>query len=391
MRLAYPYPEHLGKRAARLLQVAGTVRALARQGAQVHLLVGRFAGLGRRLAELDLGPRPGLFLEALPMWQPGPGLPVLFSWHAPFHRACLARLRTLSRHGLTWVLVRHLKLADYLLPKLPALGLRMLFEAHELFSQTAREEGLAPAKVVALEAMEARVLAGADRLAAISLPLAQALEARTGVRGPVCLAPSGVEEDFFQVPEGPRQSDLVAYAGGLGPWKGLDLLLLAMARVPAGRLEVLGGHPGSADWRRLERLAQRLGLGRRLILRSQAGQDQVRELLGRAAVAIWPGTARQRIAAEFTSPLKLFEYLAAGCAVLAPDLPAARWVVTAGRDALLFAPDDAASLAAALEGLLAQPELVRALGRAGRELARGYTWDARARSLLGAMAGEGGR
>ncbi|MBI4798317.1 MAG: glycosyltransferase [Desulfarculus sp.] len=388
MHVAYLYPEHLGRPAARLLQVAATLRALTRQGAKVSLLVGRFAGLHGRLAELDLGPRPGLSLEPLAMWQPGPGSRAFFSWHLPYHLAALARLRRLAGQGLTWVLVRHLKLAGFLLPRLPELGLKLLFEAHELFSQTAREEGADPARVAALAALEARVFTGAHCLAAISRPLAQALEALPGVRGPVVVAPSGVEEEFFASGGQEREPGLVAYAGGLGAWKGVDLLFRAVASVPQARLEVLGGRPGSGDWQRLGDLAQGLGLEARLTMRPQAGQEAVRELLGRAVVAVWPGSGRQRIAAEFTSPLKLFEYLAAGCAVLAPDLPAARAVLAQGHNARLFRPDDADSLAQALSGLLAAPLEAGRLAWAGQRLARAYTWDARARVLLDAM-GEG--
>lgn len=386
MHIAYLYPEHLGRDAARLLQVAATLRSLLRQGARVSLLAGRFAGLEGRLQDLGLGPRPGFSLEPLAMWQPGPGSRAFFSWHWPYHRAALARLGRLAGQGLTWVLARHLKLADYLLPRLPDLGLKLCFEAHELFSQTAREEGAAPAKVTALEALEARVFTGSHCLAAISRPLALALEGMAGVVGPVVVAPSGVGEEFLAIGGQERAPGLVAYAGGLGAWKGVDLLLRAVAMVPQARLEVLGGRPGSGDWRRLEALARELGLGQRLTMRPQAGQEAVRELLGRAAVAVWPGSGRQRIAAEFTSPLKLFEYLAAGCAVVAPDLPAARAVLTGGENAVLFASDDPQALAQALAGLLATPDLARALGRAGRDLARSYTWDARADVLLRAMA-----
>jgi glycosyltransferase involved in cell wall biosynthesis len=387
VRLAYLYPEHLGRPAARLLQTAATLRALLRQGARVHLLAGRFAGLETRLAELGLGPESGLVLEPLPMWQPGPGLHLPFSWHGPYHWAARAALAKLAGQGVNWALIRHLKLADFILKGggRPAV----IFEAHELFSQTAAEEGAAGAAVAKLAAMEARVFAKAERLAAISAPLAQAVAALPGVRGPVAVAPSGVEESFFAVDGAAREPGLVAYAGGLGAWKGVDLLLRAVALLPGVRLEVLGGRPGSEDWQRLQGLAAELGLGERLLMRAQAGQDAVAELLGRAAVAVWPGSARQRIAAEFTSPLKLFEYLAAGCAVAAPDLPAARAVVADGRQALLFAADDPQALAGALRRLLEDRALAAELGRAGRELARAYTWDQRARTLLALMA-EGG-
>ena len=109
MNLAYIYPEHLGKPQARVLQVAATLRAMAGLGAEVHFLVGRFAGLGDRLGQLGLADCPGLALEVLPMWQPGAGLPLVFSWHGLFNLAALVRLGRLRSQGTRVVLLRHLK------------------------------------------------------------------------------------------------------------------------------------------------------------------------------------------------------------------------------------------------------------------------------------------
>ncbi len=385
MRLAYLYPEHLGRPDARVLQVAATCRALARSGVDLHLICGWFGGLERRLGELGLRGVPGLLVHAVAMWQPGPGLRVPFAWGGLYNVNAWSELRRLARHGLDAVLVRHLKLAAYLLPRVRALGLPLIFEAHEFFSQTAAEEGAPPDKVAAMQTMERQVILGAQRVIAISSPLALALE-EFGAATPVALAPSGVDECFFEVDGDNRRYDLAAYAGGLGPWKGVDLLLEAAAQVPELKLEALGGREGGADWQRLKGLADRLALGGRLKMRPRAGQDAVRELLSRAGIAVWPGTGRQRIAAEFTSPLKLFEYLAAGCAVIAPRVPAAESVLRHGENALLFEPDDAGSLAEALRRLLSSPQEAKALGRAGRELARGYTWRARADVIKRVMA-----
>ncbi len=381
--LAYLYPEHLGRPAARVLQVAATLRALGQEGARVAFLPGWFSGLADRLAELGLAGAAGVAVRPVALCQPGPGLPLPFSWQGLYLAAARRRLEEL---GAGWVLVRHLKPADYLMGHWRRPGRRILYEAHELFAQTAREEGMPPARLGRLAALERRVLAGADRVAAISAPLAADLAPLA--RGPVAVAPSGVGEEFFALPADPP-GRLVAYAGGLAPWKGVDVLLEALAGVPEARLEVLGGAPGSPDWRRLTELAARLGLGPRLVMRPRADQAAVRELLARARVAVWPGSGRQAIAARHTSPLKLFEYLAAGCAVVAPRVPAAASVLEEGREALLFTPDDPADLAAVLARLWAEAPLAAALGRAGRELARRHTWRARAKVLLGLMAEAG--
>lgn len=378
---AYLYPEHLGKPAARVLQVAATLRALGQEGVEVHFLAGRFWGLRRVLNGLGLEGASGVVLEPVLMAQSGPGLAVPFSWHGLYHASALARLKRLAGQGIKTVLVRHLKLADYLLARQPKAGFKLIYEAHELFAQTAKEEGMDPASRAKLEEMEKRVLSLADRVVAISRPLARALEPLVGQSGPVAVAPSGVGEEFFRESGQAREPDLVAYAGGLGSWKGVDLLFKALAQAPGMRLEVLGGEPGSPDWQGLEKLARELGITDRLKMRPRAGQDEVRRLLSRAALAVWPGSAKQSISAKFTSPLKLFEYLASGCAVIAPNLPAAGWVLSHERDALLFEPDDPASLAQAMTRLKEDSQEAARLAEAGRELAQKYTWRARARVL----------
>jgi glycosyltransferase involved in cell wall biosynthesis len=380
--LAYLYPEHLGRAAARRLQMAATLRALARCGTEVHLVVGWFPGLERCLTELGLGGVEGLRVHPVAMFQSGRGMPLPLSWHGLYHRAAWGCLRRLAGQGVRLVLVRHLKLAHWLLSRRRELGLKLIYEAHELFGQTAAEEGAPASKRARLEIVEREVLAGTDLVVTVSQPLAQAL-AREGLRqGPVVVAPAGVAEEFFAVSGEGRREELVAYAGGLMAWKGVDLLLEAVARLPQVRLEVLGGERGSSDWRRLEELAARLELGGRLRMRPRAGQEEVRRLLGRAAVAVWPGTARGRQAAEFTSPLKLFEYLAAGCAVVAPRVPAAVSLLREGEHALLFRPDDPSDLAQAIARLLDDTSLRARLATAGRTLARNYTWSARARRIL---------
>ena len=66
--------------------------------------------------------------------------------------------------------------------------------------------------------------------------------------------------------------------------------------------------------------------------------------------------------AYYLSPLKLFEYMAAGCALLATDLPSTREIVTDGETGLPAAPSDVDALAAALARLSADPALRARLG-----------------------------
>jgi glycosyltransferase involved in cell wall biosynthesis len=71
-------------------------------------------------------------------------------------------------------------------------------------------------------------------------------------------------------------------------------------------------------------------------------------------------------ACRIIAPSKPYEAMAAGCAVVASDLPALREVVDDGKTGVLVGPEDPDALAAALAGLIGSPERRRELGDAAR-------------------------
>ena len=103
-------------------------------------------------------------------------------------------------------------------------------------------------------------------------------------------------------------------------------------------------------------------------------------MLRRASVLALPNPA-SAISTRFTSPLKLFEYLAAGRAIVASDLPSIREILHNEADALLVPPGDASALAGAIRRLLDDPALAARLARAAFEAAPQYSWDRRAEKL----------
>jgi glycosyltransferase involved in cell wall biosynthesis len=87
------------------------------------------------------------------------------------------------------------------------------------------------------------------------------------------------------------------------------------------------------------------------------------------------------IGARYTSPLKLFEYMAMGKAIVASDLPSIRTVLAHETSALLAAPGDAEALGAALRRLTEDLALRQSLAAAALRLAAGYSWAARAHTI----------
>ncbi len=82
--------------------------------------------------------------------------------------------------------------------------------------------------------------------------------------------------------------------------------------------------------------------------------------------------------AYYASALKLFEYMAAGCTVLASDLPSTAEVVRNGELALLVSPGDVQAFADAIRRLYLDRELCSRLGKQAQADVQQYAWGARA-------------
>ncbi|MDP7691774.1 MAG: glycosyltransferase, partial [Vicinamibacterales bacterium] len=82
--------------------------------------------------------------------------------------------------------------------------------------------------------------------------------------------------------------------------------------------------------------------------------------------------------ARYTSPLKLFEYMASGRPIVASDLEPIREVLTDGQNARLVPPGEPAALATAVRELLADPAQAEQLARTAFEQASSYSWSRRA-------------
>jgi glycosyltransferase involved in cell wall biosynthesis len=287
------------------------------------------------------------------------------------------------------IFTRDLGIAAMLLRLPVSLRPPLVYESHgyapdvsaalpELIATASRPSA---AKLRRLARREASVWTGADGYVAITQGLADELRERFGARRNVAVVPDGVRIDRNRAWRPPDSSvPLAGYAGHLYAWKGVDILLRALARAPEVAGLIVGGHDAEPDLARMKALAQTLGLTARVTFTGLVPPALVAEALRRATMLVLPNPA-SAISTRFTSPLKLFEYMAAGRAIVASDLPAIREVLTDGADALLVPPGDAEALARALTRLAGDPALAERLGRAAFERAPAFGWDRRAERL----------
>ena len=174
----------------------------------------------------------------------------------------------------------------------------------------------------------------------------------------------------------------VLFVGTLKPWHGLDVLVDAFvgvsARVPDARLLLVGDGP---ERETVLARAEALGVGDAVEHAGAVPPSEVPALLHRADVAVAPYPALDDF---YFSPLKVYEYLAAGLPVVASAVGELPDALEHGRAGVLVPPGDAAALADVLVALAHDDDRRAALGERAREVAVGrHDWSVVVRRALG--------
>ncbi len=177
----------------------------------------------------------------------------------------------------------------------------------------------------------------------------------------------------------PRDQKMVVYTGHLYEWKGAGTLAEAAKLLPADvHVYLVGGT--AEDMKRFKSLHQSSNLH---IVEWQK-HEMIPFWLRAADILVLPNSAKSSIGAKYTSPLKAFEYIAAGRPIVASRLPALYEALEGVGMALFVDPDDANKLANGIQDLLTNEQaILETRNHSQRETElRDYSWENRARNII---------
>jgi glycosyltransferase involved in cell wall biosynthesis len=369
------------------IQSMATCHALAARGHQVTMVVRPDTQTPPRdpYAFYGVARLPSLRIEVAPLTGPPAAR------RAGYLTFALGRALGQARQDL--IVTRDLALASLLLRVPSAMRAPVVYEAHTIAADAAAARPAmlsggaspSPAKLRRLAARDARVWRGADGYITITTGLRDELVRRFGSRSSVAVIPDGVHLPSTDVTVPPPRPHATApftigYAGHLYPWKGVDLVLEAIVALPDTRGLIVGGHEAEPDLARLKQMALDLDCTSRVTFTGPVAPPEVAARLRDADVLLLPNRP-SAISTEFTSPLKLFEYMAAGRPIVASDLPAFREILRDGENALLVEAGNPQALAAAVTRIKDDPALGVRLARQAAADVREYTWTRRAERL----------
>ncbi|MFL6717821.1 MAG: glycosyltransferase family 4 protein, partial [Burkholderiaceae bacterium] len=248
-------------------------------------------------------------------------------------------------------------------------GLPMLLEVNApIFEERARYDGLS------LNGLARWSQAYTWKAADYVLPVTQVLGdivASYGVpRERIVVIPNGINaSQFSEAPEnhaakaalGLESNIVLGFTGFVRDWHGLDKVITMIADDPpesSRHLLVVGDGPARAA---LEAQARALNIQHRVSFTGVIGRDEVARYVAAFDIALQPAVV------EYASPLKLFEYLALGKAIIGPAQPNLMEILTDGQNAVLFDPKAADGMAAAIGKLSADVALRERMGENARK------------------------
>ena len=206
------------------------------------------------------------------------------------------------------------------------------------------------------------------------------------------IAPDGVDLERYQdLPDqtqarqklGLKETLTAVYTGGFYKGRGLELLLPLAGVFPKVQFLWVGGNPQAVEqWKvtirdlNLENITLTGFVANELIPLYQAAADILLMPFGRTVTGSSGGDT-----AQVCSPMKMFEYMAAGRAILTSDLPVLREVLN-DQNALFYAPEEFEDLRIKFTKLVDDSKLREQLAKNSKTDAAKYSWQDRMHKIL---------
>ena len=178
----------------------------------------------------------------------------------------------------------------------------------------------------------------------------------------------------------------IGYVGHLYKGRGIEVIIEAAQAIPAANFHVVGGNPDDVDY--WEKKSSAI---KNLRFYGFVSPQKAAEISLSMDILLAPYQETVRVTSgldtsKWMSPLKIFEYMAAGKAIICSDIPVLREVLEDERNALLCKPADYGAWVSSIKRLISDQDLRLLISsNAHQDIATKYSWSIRANTVIGSI------
>jgi len=264
----------------------------------------------------------------------------------------------LKKTNFSFFYVRHLKTAEFLIKK----GKKVVFECHEIFSKSNPN----------LFKREQFVLKNSLGIVFINSTLKKAIEEYFNISlSPFTIAPGGVNITFPFIKKNFSSIKEIYYVGSLQKWKGVKFLSESMKSLPYLDLKIVGDGEEKNNIPKLSNIH----------FQGYVPPHEVEKILKNSKITVISNISSPY--ANFTTPIKLFEYWATSNIVVASDIPTIREFIKDGYNGFLFQTGSHESFKKKIEDILSlPPSKLQEIAFNGYQSAQKFSWRKRAENIF---------
>lgn len=226
---------------------------------------------------------------------------------------------------------------------------------------------------------ERKIFTNAPHIIVVSSPLKQIVQQYGVAEEKITVLPNGTNPEHFKSIPAPEQlldelqikgKTVLGFVGILRRWHNIDHLINILEEIDLKKnnavMLFLGDGP---SYNELQEYNRQKGNQDTIKFLGRIPHNRIQEYISCFDIAISPH------ATPYSSPMKILEYMAMGKAILAPDMPNIRDLITQEKSGLLFQADDSAELKEKLLRLMEDVDYRNSLGQTAlQRVGEEFSW-----------------
>ena len=272
-------------------------------------------------------------------------------------------LKELKNKKFDFIYVRHLKVAKFLIEK----KFKVIFECHEIFYKSN----------IKTKSIEEFVYNNVKGLVFINDTLKKEFNKHFKIKNiPQETIHNGcgfkvdfIKKDFSTLND-------IYYIGNFYPWKGIDFLIKAISNTNL-KLKIIGNGDRKEE---LENYIKEHNISNIEFL-GYKSQENIKTILSTAKLTVIPNIPSNF--SNFSSPIKLYEYLMTSNIVLSSNMPTIQEIIEHKKNGFLFESGDEVSFQKSINQILSLKNYeLQNIAKNAYETSKEFTWEKRAKNIF---------